>query len=139
MYISLLYVMTQLLNSITRHHMFVCLSLFLLVTSNARWAQHGIAVASGHYKGLGLQELWSPHSLVVDDDGTVFIANFGNHRIVAWEKDDNEFHVGASGQGQGNGLHQLCHAIDVLIDKETNSLIICDRGNRRVVRWPPEE
>ena len=41
----------------------------------------------------------------------------------------------AGGQGQGNRLDQLRFPIDVLIDKETNSLFICDRGNRRVVQW----
>ncbi|CAF2135291.1 unnamed protein product, partial [Rotaria magnacalcarata] len=41
----------------------------------------------------------------------------------------------AGDNGQGNGLHQLNHPSDVLIDKETDSLIICDWGNGRVVRW----
>ncbi|CAF4735667.1 unnamed protein product, partial [Rotaria socialis] len=36
---------------------------------------------------------------------------------------------------QGNGLHQLNCPSDVLIDKEMDSLIICDLDNRRVVRW----
>jgi sugar lactone lactonase YvrE len=71
----------------------------------------------------------------VDDDDTVFIADCENHRIVAWKKGDNEGHVVAGGQGQGNGLHQLNYPTDVLIDKETKSLIICDCWNRRVVRW----
>ncbi|CAF1620912.1 unnamed protein product, partial [Rotaria magnacalcarata] len=43
--------------------------------------------------------------------------------------------VVAGGNGAGNGLHQLNHPTDVLIDKETDSLIICDWGNQRVVRW----
>ena len=43
--------------------------------------------------------------------------------------------VVAGGQGQGNRLDQLNHPTDVLIDKETNSHLIADRGNRRVVRW----
>jgi sugar lactone lactonase YvrE len=72
----------------------------------------------------------------VDDDDTVFIADYYNNRIVAWKKGDNEGHVVAGGQGDGNGLHQLNYPTDVLIDKETKSLIICDCGNRRVVRWP---
>jgi sugar lactone lactonase YvrE len=72
----------------------------------------------------------------VDDDDTVFIADAENHRIVAWKKGDHEGHVVAGGQGLGNELHQLNLPTDFLIDKETNSLIICDRGNRRVVRWP---
>ncbi|CAF4963859.1 unnamed protein product, partial [Rotaria socialis] len=33
------------------------------------------------------------------------------------------------------GLHQMDHPTDVLIDKETDSLITCDKVNRRVVRW----
>jgi hypothetical protein len=71
----------------------------------------------------------------VDDSGTVFIADSGNHRIVAWNKGDNEGHVVAGGQGKGNGLHQLNHPTDFLIDINTDSLIICDWGNRRIVRW----
>jgi sugar lactone lactonase YvrE len=72
----------------------------------------------------------------VDNDDTVFIADDENHRIVAWKNGDNEGHVVAGGQGKGSGLHQLNRPADVLIDKETKSLIICDRDNRRVVRWP---
>ncbi|CAF4214120.1 unnamed protein product [Rotaria sordida] len=43
--------------------------------------------------------------------------------------------VVAGGNGYGNRLDQLDHPTDVLIDKETDSLIICDGWNRRVVRW----
>ncbi|CAM4770672.1 unnamed protein product [Rotaria magnacalcarata] len=43
--------------------------------------------------------------------------------------------VVAGGNGKGNGLHQLNYPTNVLVDKETDSLIICDRENRRVVRW----
>ncbi|CAF4714863.1 unnamed protein product, partial [Rotaria socialis] len=42
----------------------------------------------------------------------------------------------AGGKGAGDGLHQLDRPTDVLIDKETDSLITCDPGNRRVVRSP---
>ncbi|CAF4071826.1 unnamed protein product [Rotaria sordida] len=48
---------------------------------------------------------------------------------------DTNGQVVAGGNGQGNQLDQLYQPADVLIDKETDSLIICDRGNRRVVRW----
>jgi sugar lactone lactonase YvrE len=112
------------------------MSLSLLVTPNASWAQHGITVAGGYGLGDGLQQLWCPHGIVVDDDDTVFIADWANARIVAWKKGDTEGHVVAGGQGQGNGLHQLNRPTDVLIDKEKKSLIICDHWNRRVVQWP---
>ncbi|CAF1063089.1 unnamed protein product [Rotaria sordida] len=41
----------------------------------------------------------------------------------------------AGGNGEGNRLDQLAQPTDVLIDKETDSLIICDKENWRVIRW----
>ncbi|CAF1383330.1 unnamed protein product [Rotaria sordida] len=48
---------------------------------------------------------------------------------------DKNGQVVAGGNGQGNRLDQLYHPTDVLIDKETDNLIICDWLNQRVVRW----
>ncbi|CAF1627289.1 unnamed protein product, partial [Rotaria magnacalcarata] len=74
--------------------------------------------------------------LFVDDDQTVVIANYWYHCIFQWKNGDTtKGQVVAGGNGVGNGLHQLGHPRDVLIDKETNSLIICDYSNWRVVRW----
>ncbi|CAF4952505.1 unnamed protein product, partial [Rotaria socialis] len=55
---------------------------------------------------------------------------------MQWKNGDTaNGQVVAGGKGEGNGLHQLVEPADVLIDKETDSLIICDYGNDRVVRW----
>ncbi|CAF1252233.1 unnamed protein product [Rotaria sordida] len=48
---------------------------------------------------------------------------------------DTNGQVVAGGNGRGNRLDQLNLPTDVLIDKETDSFIICDWQNRRVVRW----
>ncbi|CAF4167336.1 unnamed protein product [Rotaria sordida] len=48
---------------------------------------------------------------------------------------DTNGQVVAGGNGHGNRLDQLYGPTDVLIDKEMDSLIICDWENRRVVRW----
>ena len=45
----------------------------------------------------------------------------------------------AGGHGQGNKSNQLNHPRDVIIDHETNSLIIADRNNRRVMRWSRQD
>ncbi|CAF4910166.1 unnamed protein product, partial [Rotaria socialis] len=42
--------------------------------------------------------------------------------------------AGDLGDGVGNRLDQVRSPSDVLTDKETDSLIICNRDNRRVVR-----
>ncbi|CAF4162651.1 unnamed protein product, partial [Rotaria sordida] len=48
---------------------------------------------------------------------------------------DTNGQIVAGGNGQGNRLDQLHEPTDVLIDKETDSLVICEWRNRRVVRW----
>ena len=70
-----------------------------------------------------------PYGLCVDDNQTLIIADWGNHRIVQWKINDVNGEVIAGGNGQLN------RPTDVIIDNETNSIIISDRGNRRVVKW----
>ncbi|CAF4897568.1 unnamed protein product, partial [Rotaria socialis] len=106
------------------------------IPANATWAQNGVTIAGGHGDGDATNKFNYPQGLGVDDDQTVAIADFWNHRIMQWKNGDTtNGQVVAGGKGGGDGLHQLNYPTDVLIDKETNSLIICDRWNRRVVRW----
>jgi sugar lactone lactonase YvrE len=74
--------------------------------------------------------------LYVDDDQTIYIADQSNHRIVEWKWGATSGQVVAGGNGQGSGANQLSNPYDVIVDKEKDSLIICDGSNRRVVRWP---
>ncbi|CAF4658310.1 unnamed protein product, partial [Rotaria sp. Silwood2] len=102
---------------------------------DARWAQKGATIAGGHGEGIATNQLYWPYGLFVDGDQTIVIADFWNHRIIQWKKGDTNGQVVAGGNGKGKGkrLDQLNQPTDVLIDKETDSLIICD--TRRVVRW----
>ncbi|CAF3876658.1 unnamed protein product, partial [Rotaria magnacalcarata] len=93
---------------------------------DATWAQNGITVAHG---------LDKPCDLFVDDDQTVVIADWGSSHIVQWKKDDMNGQVVVGSNDKGNRSDQIDHPTGVLIDKETNSLIICDCWNNRVVRW----
>ena len=43
--------------------------------------------------------------------------------------------VTVCGRGQRNRFDQLYYPIDVLIDKETNSVLIANLENQRVLRW----
>ncbi|CAF4075997.1 unnamed protein product, partial [Rotaria sp. Silwood1] len=42
----------------------------------------------------------------------------------------------AGGNGEGNALNQLNRPSDVILDRATDHLLVCDRQNKRVVRWP---
>jgi sugar lactone lactonase YvrE len=66
----------------------------------------------------------------------VIVADCENHRIVEWKRGATSGTVVAGGSGQGNQTDQLNNPTDVIFDKVTDSLIICDQGNRQVTRWP---
>ncbi|CAF2087345.1 unnamed protein product [Rotaria magnacalcarata] len=111
-------------------------SLLVNISANAKWSQNGVTIAGGHGLGGATNQLNFPIGLFVDDDQTVVIADCWNDRIMQWKNGDTtNGQVVAGGNGAGNGLNQLRSPTDVLIDKETDSLIICDTNSRRVVRW----
>ncbi|CAF1321724.1 unnamed protein product [Rotaria sp. Silwood1] len=103
---------------------------------NAKWAQNGITVAGGNELGSETNQLYYPEGLYVDDDQTIYVADYYNYRIVEWKSGATNGKVVAGGNGEGNGAHQLKSPQDVIIDKESDSLIISDSWNNRVVRWP---
>ncbi|CAF2990084.1 unnamed protein product [Rotaria sp. Silwood2] len=55
---------------------------------------------------------------------------------MQWKMGDMNGRIVAGGNGEGSRVDQLAHPGNVLIEKETDSLIICDSGNERIVRWP---
>ncbi|CAF2220939.1 unnamed protein product [Rotaria magnacalcarata] len=111
-------------------------SLLVNIPANANWAQNGVTVAGGNGAGGATNQLNWPFVLFVDDKQTMVIVEYKNHRVMQWKNGDTtNGQVVAGGNGQGKGLNQLNGPTDVLIDKETDSLIICDADNGRVVRW----
>ena len=73
-----------------------------------------------------------PHGLGIDDDNqSIVIAGSESDRSVDWKMGENNGKVIAGSQVEGN---QLFSPTDVFIGKETNSLLIADRGNRQVLR-----
>ena len=108
----------------------------LTIPTNARWSQNGVTVTGGNERGNAVNQLFCPYGLYINDDNqSIVIADWGNDRIVEWKMGASHGKVIAGGQGRGNRLDQLNYPTDVLIDKETNSLLIADRNNRRVLRW----
>jgi len=99
---------------------------------NASWLQTGRTVAGGNGQGNEIDQLSLPMGLYVDDNQTVYVADQSNHRIVEWKRGAQSGQVVVG----GNGTHHLLYPYDVIVDKERDSLIICDRWNKRVIRWP---
>jgi DNA-binding beta-propeller fold protein YncE len=106
------------------------------IVTNKKWKQHGVTVAGGNKQGIQLNQLSHPHGIYVDDDNqSIYIADYSNHRIVKWKSDAKIGEIVAGGRKAGNGTDQLEEPTDVLVDRRTDSLIICDYGNRRVMQW----
>jgi sugar lactone lactonase YvrE len=84
----------------------------------------------------GLNQLFDPCGVYIDNDQTIYVADTDNHRIMEWKNDVNNGRIVAGGNRKGNRNTQLNYPTKVIVEKENDSLIICDQGNRRVVRWP---
>ena len=69
-----------------------------------------------------------------DDDQRIVIVGYLNHHIIERKMRENNGKVIADGRGKRNRSDQLNYPIDVLIDKETDSLLITDQGNRQGLR-----
>ena len=118
---------------------FFSLSLGQYVSHNniyTQWKQHGITVAGGNGRGDQLNQLKYPEGLSIDNERqSIYIADCFNHRIVEWKVNAKCGQVIAGGNGLGNQMNQLYYPTDVIVDTKNNSLIICDRDNRRIVEW----
>ncbi|CAF2982207.1 unnamed protein product [Rotaria sp. Silwood2] len=106
------------------------------ISPNAQWIQNGVTIAGGQGKGNESNQFSSARGLYVCDDQTIFIAEQDNHRVMEWRPGATTGQVVAGGNENGNRINQLNKPTNVIVDKESDSLIICDRGNRRVIRWP---
>jgi sugar lactone lactonase YvrE len=106
------------------------------ININTKWKQNGLTIAGGNGKGNQFNQLSRPQGIYVDDDHQcIYIADYDNHRIVQWKFDAKMGQIAAGGNGEGDRMDQLNQPTDVIVDKKTDSLVICDCGNRRVVRW----
>ena len=111
----------------------------LQLKTNIKWKQHANTIAGGNGQGDKLNQLFHPYGIYVDhQQQQIYIADCWNHRIVKWKLGEQNGEIVAGGNGQGNRIDQLNWPTDVIVDQKSESLIICDRENRRVVRWSLE-
>ncbi|CAF0923490.1 unnamed protein product [Adineta steineri] len=106
------------------------------INATTTWIQHAITVAGGREGGRRLNQLYNPDSVYVDDDDrSILIAEWENDRIVKWKYGATSGQIVAGGNRRGSRTNQLYNPSYMLVDRKDDSLIICDHGNRRIVRW----
>ncbi len=99
---------------------------FCFLHSDIKWKQNGITIAGGNGKGNQLNQLSLPFDICIDDDQTIYIADYCNCRIVKWKSNATSGRIVAN---ENEIIQPMC----IIIDKETSSLIIFDRENRRIM------
>jgi len=108
-------------------------------TTDLKWKQQATTIAGGNGRGNQLNQFNLPFGICVDDQQqTIYVADHLNHRIIKWKFGERNGEVVAGGNGPGNRIDQLNSPFNVILDRNKKSLIICDLGNRRVVRWSLE-
>lgn len=105
----------------------------------ARSTLNGTTLIGKNGQGDGLDQLSNPFYMTVDDDQTIYVSDQYNSRVIMWKSNATKGELVAGGNGIGMSLNQLNYPGGIVIDKKTNTLIIADFRNQRVVRWPREK
>ncbi|CAF3775694.1 unnamed protein product [Rotaria sordida] len=80
--------------------------------------------------------LYSPYGMARDlNTGTLYIADYDNHRIMSYASGASSGVVVAGGNGSGLNNTQLYNPIGLHFDSLSNSLLIANYGSNTVVRW----
>lgn len=84
--------------------------------------------------GNSLAELKSPTAIFVTPNGTMYIVDAGNFRILKWQSGQPMGFVVAGGCGSGLGLNQISTSFGIYVDNQSN-IYVSDTQNHRVVCW----
>jgi DNA-binding beta-propeller fold protein YncE len=90
-------------------------------------------VAGGNGKENHSDQLHFPTNIFVDQNQSVYVFDWQNHRISKWIKDAKEGIVVAGGQGEGKSFAQLSSPRGIVVD-QSNTVYIADTANNRIVR-----
>ncbi|CAF4629799.1 unnamed protein product, partial [Rotaria socialis] len=85
-----------------------------------------------------LTQLKYPNGIFVDTLGTLYVADFGNHRVMRWTQGDKkQGTVVVGGNDEGAGANQFNYLVGLSFDRHGN-LYVVDRDNHRVHRFSIE-
>lgn len=87
--------------------------------------------------GDRLDQLWCPTSAAYDETGAVLVADSFNHRIVRWAPGAREgTHIAGKPPGSSNFPKGILNYPTAMVVMNSGAVIIADKGNHRVLRWP---
>jgi DNA-binding beta-propeller fold protein YncE len=75
-----------------------------------------------------------PQGIIVDQLGNIYVADWGNHRVMRWLKGANQGTIVVGGNGYGVDSNQFSDPVDLSFDQH-NNLYVVDRSNHRVQKF----
>jgi hypothetical protein len=97
-------------------------------------AKEGIVVAGDQGQGNSLRQLDYPRGIIVDQLGSIYVADTGNHRVMRWLKGAAEGSIVVGGNEVGAQPNQFDWPTDLSFDLE-NNLHVVDCMNNRVQKF----
>lgn len=86
--------------------------------------------------GNSTNQLNQPYGIARDPiSKTLYIADYGNHRIMQYQWGQLSGMIVAGGHGPGTNRTQLNYPVAIHFDSSSNSLLIVNYGAHNVVRW----
>merc|ERR1719379_2975433 len=85
--------------------------------------------------GSAMDQLYNPTKLRVDSDGTLFISDHSNHRVVSWAPGASEGTTvaGFGNPGSGTEVYRLYNPKG--IELTDGVITVVDSSNHRIVQW----
>ena len=84
--------------------------------------------------GPGLSELDNPAAMCVDTNGTMYILDTDNYRVMKWLRGEPLGFPVAGNRGSGTTLDKIGVSYALFLDDQSD-LYISEYGNHRVTRW----
>lgn len=97
-------------------------------------AKGGTVVAGGNGKGSDLTQLFYPQGVWVDEYEHVYVADWGNNRVMCWGKGVKQGMIIVGGNGEGKQANQLNDLKGLFFDRDGH-LYVADKNNDRVQRF----
>src|SRR5215203_3041657 len=105
-------------------------------TANLQANAITIAGSSSGIGGSATNQLLNPDRIYVEADGTMYIPDLGNSRILKWLPGASAGIVVAGGNGTGSAANQFSRPTSVFLDKQGN-IYVADQSNGRIQKWIP--
>jgi hypothetical protein len=100
-------------------------------------AATGTVVAGANGNGAALNQLGSNMRFnYVDTNGSIYIVDVTNIRVVRWASGSSTGVVVAGNTGAGAGLNQLNSPYGIWVDSSSN-VFVSEYANHRVTKWAP--